>query len=477
MFFLVVYSSMLLIVLIIIIIRYKLFKRSNAFEQKFKLLVNAFLSKNNSNVSTFNKELSFIIKQYASQGVPLTIANHNYILATLINYNLIKETCVHFQTISQCNLINDESVYLFFTALITNNLYIDNKDASNWVHILDDSLRKGNARSTRVNEYKDLIVIGKVLENKGTEAFETFLSYMNEKDGLFKLFENKKCIPFLCGMLSYIKDNNAIAKVASSLPVNQFVHLSKEVLEIIIKACVKTKSFSLIEQLILHYQYSSSFMIKCIDYFIEALSKSPNTNSFCLCESLFNKYNSDISISSYGIMMTIYSKESCEKCLNLFNYIRSHKSNELSIIPYQIVIKSLIKNGNLPQAIEIFDRMQIEDNIYPDKMLYELIITACAERKMEKKAYEYLLMSIDHNIKLAKFIYEDVIDALNASDLFDKETLLNKINDLIKMSNFQHDKALMKKLKNIVEKENSVSSLETRTSYNVGKPSIELLNI
>ena len=70
-----------------------------------------------------------------------------------------------------------------------------------------------------------------------------------------------------------------------------------------------------------------------------------------------------------------------------------------------------------------------------------------------------------------------VIDALNASDIFDKETLLNKINDLIKISNFQHDKALMKKLKNIIEKENSISSLETRTSYIVGKPSIELLNI
>jgi hypothetical protein len=35
----------------------------------------------------------------------------------------------------------------------------------------------------------------------------------------------------------------------------------------------------------------------------------------------------------------------------------------------------------------------------------------------------------------------------------------------------------MKKLKNIIEKENSISSLETRTSYIVGKPSIELLNI
>ena len=476
MFYLVLYSSAFLIVLIIRI-RYKLFNRSNSFEQKFKLLVNSFLSKNNSNLSAFTKELSFILEQYSSQGIPLTISNHNHVLSTLINFNLIKETCIHFHNMNQHNQINDESVYLFFSALISNNLYIEEKDASKWVNVLNDSLLKGNVNSNRANEYKDLIVIGKVLANKGVEAFETFIFYMHEKDGLFKLFENKKCIPFLCGMLSYIKDNSAISKVASSLPINQFACLSKEILEIIIKACVKIKSFNLIEQLILNYQHNSSFMIKCIDYFIEALSKSPNINAFNLCETLFNEYKSDISISSYGIMMTIYSKESCEKCLNLFNYIKSHKSNELSIIPYQIVIKSLIKNNNLSQAIEIFDKMQSEDNIYPDKILYELIIKACTEHKMEKKAYEYLLMSINHNIKLAKFVYEDVIDALNASDIFDKETLLNKINDLIKISNFQHDKALMKKLKNIIEKENSVSSLETRTSYIVGKPSIELLNI
>ena len=477
MFYLVLYSSLFVIVLIVIIIRYKQFKRSNSFEQKFKLLVNSFLSKNNSNLSAFNKEFSFILKEYSSKGIPLTITNHNHILTTLINFNLIKETCIHFQNMNQHNLINDESVYLFFTTLISNNLYIEEKDASNWVNILNDSLLKGNVNSRRINEYKDLIIIGEVLENKGIEAFELFINYMNEKDGLFKLFENKKCIPFLCGMLSYIKDNNAISKVASSLPINQFVYLSKEILEIVIKACVKIQSFNIIEQLIQYYQNDSSFMIKCIDYFIEALSKSPSANSFNLCENLFNQYKSDISISSYGIMMTIYSKESCEKCVNLFNYIKSHKSNELSIIPYQIVIKSLIKNNNISQAIEIFDKMQTENKIYPDKILYELIIKACTEHKMEKKAYEYLLMSINHNIKLAKFIYEDVIDALNASDIFDKEVLLNKINDLIKISNFQHDKALMKKLKNIIEKENSVSSLETRTSYIVGKPSIELLNI
>ena len=477
MFYLVLYSSPFVIVFVIIIIRYKQFKRSNSFEQKFNFLVNTFLSKTNSNLSAFTKELSFILEQYSSQGIPLTISNHNHILTTLINFNLINETCIHFNNMNQYNQINDESIYLFFTALISNNLYIEEKDASNWVNILNDSLLKGNVNSKRVNEYKDLIVIGKVLEHKSIEAFEMFMHYMNEKDELFKLFKNKKCIPFLCGMLSYIKDNNAISKVATSLPINQFGYLSKEILEIIIKACVKIKSFNIIEQLIQYYQYDSSFMIKCIDYFIEALSKSQNANSFNLCESLFNQYKSDISISSYGIMMTIYSKASCEKCLNLFNYIKSHKSNELSIIPYQIVIKSLIKNNNVSQAIEIFDKMQTEDNIYPDKILYELIIKACIEHKMEKKAYEYLLMSINHNIKLAKFIYEDVIDALNASDIFEKETLLNKINDLIKISNFQHDKALMKKLKNIIEKENSVSSLETRTSYIVGKPSIELLNI
>ena len=82
------------------------------------------------------------------------------------------------------------------------------------------------------------------------------------------------------------------------------------------------------------------------DRLIEALSKSSNLKAYDLCEMLFKQYESFISIASYGIMM--YSKtSSCEKCLNLFNHINSYKSNEVSIIPYQIIIKTLIKNNNL----------------------------------------------------------------------------------------------------------------------------------
>ena len=74
-------------------------------------------------------------------------------------------------------------------------------------------------------------------------------------------------------------------------------------------------------------------------------------------------------------------------------------------------------------------------------------------------------MSINDNIKLSKYIYEEVIDLVHESDLDEKEKHLNQLNDLIKISNFSNDKALMNKLRNIVEKDNSVCSLETRTSY------------
>jgi pentatricopeptide repeat protein len=477
MFYFVIYSTIFVIVLVFII----KYKHSHSFEQQLNLLVNSFLSKQHSKNVDFNfsKEISLLKEQYILKGNEITINMNNLILKAFITLHLIEDACVYFQNMNQNEQINDETIYLFFKALITDNRYIETHDASHWVIILENSLHKGSSLNiNKINEYKDLIIIGKVFEQKSVEAYERFILYMNDaKDVSFKIYENKMSIPFLCGILSYTKNNEAISTLANSLPLNQFIPLSKEIIEIIIKACIKSKSFTLIEQLVMNYQSNSSFIIKCIDCLIEALSKSPNQNAYELCEMLFNKYQSFISISSYGIMMSMYSKTSSyEKCLKLFNHIKTHKSNELSIIPYQIIIKTLINNNNLSQAVDIFDKMGNEDNIYPDKMLYELVIKMCCKHKMVKRAYDYLLMSINHNIKLSKFIYEDVIDALNSSDLFDKESLLNEINDLIKVSNFQHDKSLMKKLKIIVEKENSFSSLETRTSFIAGKPLIELLN-
>ena len=73
-------------------------------------------------------------------------------------------------------------------------------------------------------------------------------------------------------------------------------------------------------------------------------------------------------------------------------------------------------------------------------------------------------MSINDNIKLAKCIYEEIIDLINDSNLIEKHYLLEQINDIIKISNFSSDLHLMNKINNIVEKDNSVASLETRTS-------------
>ena len=83
------------------------------------------------------------------------------------------------------------------------------------------------------------------------------------KDVSFKNYGNKMCILFLCGILSYTKNNEAISTIAHTLPINQYISLSKEILESIIIACIKSKSFTLIEQLVLNYKSNSSFISKC----------------------------------------------------------------------------------------------------------------------------------------------------------------------------------------------------------------------
>jgi hypothetical protein len=73
-------------------------------------------------------------------------------------------------------------------------------------------------------------------------------------------------------------------------------------------------------------------------------------------------------------------------------------------------------------------------------------------------------MSINDNIKLSKYIYEDIIDEINDSDIIEKDRLIYELNDYLKNSNFVHESSIMNKLKLIIEKD-SITSIETSYSY------------
>ena len=189
MFYFVLYSTIFVIVLVFII----KYKHSHSFEQQLNLLVHSFLSKQHSKNVDFSKKISLLKEQYLLKGNEITIKINNLILNAFITLHLIEDACVYFQNMHQNEQINDETIHLFFKALITDNRYIETHDASHWVIILENSLHKGSGLNiNKINEYKDLIIIGKVFEQKSVEAYERFILYMNDvKDVSFKIYENK----------------------------------------------------------------------------------------------------------------------------------------------------------------------------------------------------------------------------------------------------------------------------------------------
>ena len=165
MFYFVIYSTIFVIVLVFII----KYKHSHSFEQQLNLLVNSFLSEQHSNNVEFNfsKEISLLKEQYILKGNEITLNMNNLILKAFITLHLIEDACIYFQNMNQNEQINDETIYLFFKALITDNRYIETHDASHWVIILENTLHKGSGLNiNKINEYKDLIIIGKVFEQK-----------------------------------------------------------------------------------------------------------------------------------------------------------------------------------------------------------------------------------------------------------------------------------------------------------------------
>lgn len=423
------------------------------FLSNIKDLIKKYKNCSNNQYYDFDKELTDILILYEKIGEPITIDIQNEILRALINMNRVDEIQCHLRNMEAHQQTNIISYLIYLSFLLSD--YTTNKEE---VKIVSQKINKTYNSSFCVSA-KEMyiliisnIVIGNI--NKSLELFE-------KEEALLECYEKCKIIEFL---FAYLFENKQFQEIINHFQKikNEYIINSIENIKFLIKAFYKLKKFSHIEEF--YNKYNKKIPIELYGLFLEGVIKNQNVE---LSKKIFNIFKNSkfITIASYGQMMNLYSKQKdIQKCFEIFNELKHKFPDNINIIPYFILVKTLFANNEISTAFDIFDKMKNEQKIVPDRALYELIINSCIKNKLCQKGYDYLLMSINDNIKLAKCIYEEIIDLINDSNLIEKHYLLEQINDIIKISNFSSDLHLMNKINNIVEKDNSVASLETRTS-------------
>lgn len=161
-----------------------------------------------------------------------------------------------------------------------------------------------------------------------------------------------------------------------------------------------------------------------------------------------------------GKIMTMYNRT--KKYIKVFEVFR--KLSSPTIVHYQLALKGLFQAREIVLAFEVFERLNEDKSCIIDKQIYELVIKACFDFKMVTKAYELLLESIYSNIKLEKYIYEEIIFQLDSSEVIGRQKMIVQLYDIFKISNMSSDAGLMSKFKVLLEKDISNSCDETNES-------------
>lgn len=119
----------------------------------------------------------------------------------------------------------------------------------------------------------------------------------------------------------------------------------------------------------------------------------------------------NFNIVTYGIIIKLYvSLSNKEKIMFYFNQLSKSNSYGLrpSIIIYQLVIKGLLKLGDIEESIKVFNLLLIEKNIKPDTLIYELIIKGCLEYNYIEYVLEILESAKKLNVKIEDYIIDKI---------------------------------------------------------------------
>lgn len=460
--------SIFLIITIVITISTKLLKKSRkeqkekypskfsnesdevSFEKNIINLITRYASCSEEKFSFFDKELAEILNQFDTKGIRITVEIENHILKALVDMNRESAVHLHFESMLRCNLFDVNSYWVYLKFLLHD--FEKNRET---IKICVENINKENKYSEiNIQDLITLSLINAKIDNisQSVSICERILIEKNNSED--KVFCFSQLVPFFYEKKMY-KD---ISRLSPYISFNQ---LSSQSLKFIIDTYNKLKNYKAVVDIYINHKEKIKE-----DLYESVLESTTRDNNLFLSEEIFARMKDGKTMKSFGMMMTLYSKqEEVDKLFSTFSELSRKFPENKSIIPYQIVMRTLFSKKEINKGLSIFDKMIKEKKTKPDKILYELVIKSCIDNKKSAKGYDYLIMSINDNIKLSKYIYEEVIDLVHESDLDEKEKHLSQLNDLIKISNFSNDKALMNKLRNIVEKDNSVCSLETRTSY------------
>lgn len=399
----------------------------------------------------FDGELTQLLLKKERDGQTLTIEIQNIILSCLISMNRLNDALIHLNSMT-INSISNQLSYVLMLEMLLNQSDKVKENICYCISQFDKLHINDNMSFNGTNDQYSLIVKAYCLQGNEISA----LFYYNKIQLSFSK-GRKHCVKDLFELLDNKKKYQEIYQL-----FNQLIASEKNdtlILNYLIKSLIKLKEQSeIIEQI--YMKYKSSLSSPTIDDMLEYLSRANNE------KAVLAIYSSQLthSVNSYGIMMGLYlRKNDIETTKYYFNLLLSSKYKP-TLAHCQIMIKALFQYHKPTQGISVFNTMQNEWNISPDKELYELMIKNCIENKNEFTAYELLMQSINNNIKLEKFNYEEVLDALNASDLKNRSALISSLYNVIKVSNFKRDKHLMQKLKIMTEKETSISSNDTMAS-------------
>lgn len=137
------------------------------------------------------------------------------------------------------------------------------------------------------------------------------------------------------------------------------------------------------------------------------------------CIEVFNDMknsNSTMSVMTYGIMIKLYvNLEDNKKVLRYFKEIIKPNRYKIkpSIVIYQLVLKSLVKKGEIEEAILQFKQMIVQKLVKPDSLIFELVMKSCIEHQRIEDAFELFEHACYLQIRLEQFLVTMLLEMLD----------------------------------------------------------------
>lgn len=389
----------------------------------------------------FDKELEALLIDNEKKGNKLTLSISLEILYALMDMSKFEEAKRQFLAI--------QSLYPLDQSICTEMLRFLLKEETrteSTIILMKICLKCINWQSVDQNRLEE-ILWSAAISNEYNLINNIFLNKYGER-------VSASTIEFLIINMNSIEKSKDILQLNNHLLT--FQKKTASVLEILTHAFIIEKRIDLINEFTNElFEVMNEQTLCCL---LDIYTKNANALKSEEVFALINDQGN--ALIAAGKMMTMYCKtKKHDKVFEIFNKISSP-----TIIHYQLALKDLFQTRKIDLAFQVFGKLNADKNCIIDKGIYELVIKACFNFKMVTKAYELLLESIYSNIKLSKYVYEEMIAQLDSSEVIGRQRMIVHLYDIFKISNMSSDAGLMSKFKVLLEKDTSTSCFDTNES-------------